>query len=219
MDLVSGQEHNAPGYSPGRHSKCHSGRGIACDEGQDRLDALSTDIHKNKSDYRTTTSRPVCVPPDSPTTGLCELETRSRSNGNRCLHSRLDTVLWICKPTMESGGQNLVSGQEPKGSTGTGSSSVEVPGMVPNLTGNAGSGTKRARLDSADSQSQQTRCNPTTSRMGYHSKTRTFQKELQRSSSHLGDRKRQNRMTPCLASGWAGVTKGVAIPFQEIYMK
>ena len=162
----------APGYSPGRHSKCHSGRGIACDEGQDRLDALSTDIHKNKSDYRTTTSRPVCVPPDSPTTGLCELETRSRSNGNRrCLHSRLDTVPWICKPTMESGGQNLVSGQEPKGSTGTGSSSVEVPGMVPNLTGNAGSGTdpvtKRARLDSADSQSQQTRCNPTTSRMGY----------------------------------------------------
>ena len=171
MDLVSGQEHNAPGYSPGRHSKCHSGRGIACDEGQDRLDALSTDIHKNKSDYRTTTSRPVCVPPDSPTTGLCELETRSRSNGNRCLHSRLDTVPWICKPNMESGGQNLVSGQEPKGSTGTGSSSVEVPGMVPNLTGNAGSGTnpvtKRARLDSADSQSQQTRCNPTTSRMGY----------------------------------------------------
>ena len=110
MDLVSGQEHNAPGYSPGRHSKCHSGRGIGCDEGQDRLDALSTDIHKNKSDYRTTTNRPVCVPPDSPTKGLCELETRSRSNGNRCLHPRLDTVPWICKPTMESGGQGLVSG-------------------------------------------------------------------------------------------------------------
>ena len=54
---------------------------------------------------------------------------------------------------------------------------------------------------------------------GIDSKTRTFQKELQRSSSHLGDRKRQNRMTPCLASGWAGVMKGVAIPFQEIYMK
>ena len=43
--------------------------------------------------------------------------------------------------------------------------------MVPNLTGNAGSGTtpasKYTRLDSTDSQSQQTRDNPDTSHVGY----------------------------------------------------
>ena len=169
--MVPRQEYNAPGYSPGRCSECHSRRRITCDERQVRLDALAQGFQQNQPDHGTTTSGPICISTDPPTAGLCELETRPRGNGNRCIHPRLDTVSWICKHTMEPGRQSSVSSQKPKGTIGTSNTSVEVSGMVPNLTGNAGSGTlpasKYTRLDSTDSQSQQTRDNPDTSHVGY----------------------------------------------------
>ena len=54
---------------------------------------------------------------------------------------------------------------------------------------------------------------------GIDSKARSFRRELQRSSLPHGGKKQQSHMTPCSASGSAGVTNGVVIPFQEIYTR
>ena len=51
---------------------------------------------------------------------------------------------------------------------------------------------------------------------GIDSEVRTFQRRLQSSSCHHGDKKHRNPMIPCLENGYAGVTKGIQIPFQEV---
>ena len=54
---------------------------------------------------------------------------------------------------------------------------------------------------------------------GVDSKAKRFRKKLQSSSLHHGDRKHQGHMTPYSTNGWAAVTKGVAILFQEISVR
>ena len=44
-------------------------------------------FHKNQQSNRTPLSGPVCISPDSPTTGLCELEARPQGNGSGCLYT------------------------------------------------------------------------------------------------------------------------------------
>ena len=115
---------------------------------------------------------PVClqINPPIPKLPVCELETRPRSYGNKCLHPRLDTVPRVCEPPMEFDQQGTISGQEPEGSSGTCDSNMEVPSMVPNPPGegstNAPHSPKHSNPDHANSLSQQARHNTTTSRMG-----------------------------------------------------
>ena len=49
------------------------------------------------------------------------------------------------------------------------------------------------------------------------SEAKNFQKTLQPYCLHHGDTKLPKVTTPCVASGLAGIVKGVQIPFQEIY--
>ena len=51
---------------------------------------------------------------------------------------------------------------------------------------------------------------------GLDSKAKGFQKRLLNSSLHHGGKKHQRRTTPYSINGWAGVTNGIAIPFQVI---
>jgi hypothetical protein len=48
---------------------------------------------------------------------------------------------------------------------------------------------------------------------GIDSEARTFQRMLQNSSLHHGGQKHRSHMTPCLENGYAGVTRGIQIPF------
>ena len=171
MAMVPRQEHFTPCHPPSWCAECHSGRGVPCDERPDRLDALSSDIQDDQPIHRATTSRPVCIPPDSPTQRLCELETRPRGNGDRRLFSRLECTPGVCKSTMESGRQSSNTGQEPESPVSVSSTSVEITGVVSNTARNVDPGTppaaKQARFDPTDSQSQQARHNASTGRLGY----------------------------------------------------
>ena len=169
--VVPGEEYKSTGHPLSGHPELHSRRGVPGDEGQDRLDALSTCVQQDMSADRPTTSGSLCVTPDQPAEQLRQLETRSGSSGNRRLFPRLDTVPGVCKPTMELGGKGPVSCQEPEGRCGVSSTGVEITSMVPHATGNVGSTTtpltRQTKPNPADSQSQQARHNPHTSRMGY----------------------------------------------------
>ena len=48
---------------------------------------------------------------------------------------------------------------------------------------------------------------------GIDSEARTFQRMLQNSSLHHGGQKHRSHMTPCLENGYAGVTRGIQVPF------
>lgn len=54
---------------------------------------------------------------------------------------------------------------------------------------------------------------------GVDSKAKGFRTKLHHSSSPHGGKKQPSHMTPCSENGSAGVTNGVVIPFQEIYMR
>ena len=46
----------------------------------------------------------------------------------------------------------------------------------------------------------------------------TFQSQLRSSSSHLGEAKHLEPMTPTFKSGYADVLNGVVIPFQDPFL-
>ncbi len=74
--LVPRQEHN-----PASHSPAGVLNGTADEESrvlearQDRLEALSTDLQEDRPTNWATTGGPVCVTPDLPASGLCELKS------------------------------------------------------------------------------------------------------------------------------------------------
>ena len=168
VDVVPEQEYQPAGNTSSRDKKHHSGRGISCDEGQVRLDALSQGLQQDQSGDGTTTSGPVCISADTSATRFCELETRSRGDCNRCLHIGLEAISGVCKPTLELGGQSTVTGQ---GAEGTTSPCMEVSDIVPNPPGDGNPGTpsvtSQSRIDPADPQGQQTGHQSNISRMGY----------------------------------------------------
>ena len=169
--VVPRQEHNTAGNPPRWDPEPHSRRRVTCDEGQVRLDAVSEDIQQNQPKSRTTTGGSVCLSSDPPAQELCELETRSRGHGNRCLHTGLDKVQRLCQSSLESGEQSPDTCQEPESEGDINCTSLEISTLVPCTPRNASPGTSssasQSNPDHTDSQSQQTRHSTTTSRVDY----------------------------------------------------
>ena len=91
---------------------------------------------------------------DTSATRFCELETRSRGDGNRCLHIGLEAIWGVCKPTLELGGQSTVTGQGAEGTPSPSGPCMEVSN--PPGDGNPGtpSVTSQSRIDPAEPQGQ-----------------------------------------------------------------
>lgn len=156
---------------------------------------------------------------------IMSLDTRSRGNGNGCLHPQLDKVPRICKPRLKSGGKNANADKAAESTPSSSGTCLEVPSMVPTLLGMltheslllpnlSGLIQPTHRVSKPDMQ-----CNPSTSCMGYLKDRFQDQKVSEEASKLLLTSWRQiqrRRMTPCLTSGWVGVTNGIAIPFQVI---
>ena len=73
----------------------------------------------------------VCIPPNTSASTLFQLEIRSSSKSNRCLHSRLKSVLGVCKSPMVSpltySGKDSVEESQ----SGLGGANVENTAIVP----------------------------------------------------------------------------------------
>ena len=101
LAVVHGEGHLCTSTTSGREAERYSRRGILGDEGQVRLDALPKSLSDHQSQTGSPRSGPVCIDIINPTTGLCELETRSGGNGHGCIHSRLVGPEGLCQPTLE----------------------------------------------------------------------------------------------------------------------
>lgn len=102
---------------------------------QIRMETQSIAVSKNLLTSEATLSRSVCQQAVSPTPKLCQLEARSIGNG--CLHSGLEQHLreTICQSPMALGRHSPISSFQPESAgTGSGSTSLESPVMVPNVT-------------------------------------------------------------------------------------
>lgn len=73
-------------------------RRIQGDEGQNGMDAVSTDDQPNPG---TPPGRSVCIQTNHPAPVLCELETGPRCDGMLCLQSGLINARGLCEPSLE----------------------------------------------------------------------------------------------------------------------
>ena len=97
-----------------------------------RMEAPQGDLQGNLYSAGTVQSRPICNSTESPSRPICELETRSRSNGNQCLSPQLERPRRLCLSSL------LTDRQVPSARTehnyASGSSMVE-PKLVSDAPG------------------------------------------------------------------------------------
>ena len=91
MVVVPG-EYNTTSEPPSGCPQLHSRRRVACDARQIRLFAMPKGIQQDQYQNRATPSGLICLSADPPAQQLCQLETRSRGHGHRCLQLGLDTI-------------------------------------------------------------------------------------------------------------------------------
>ena len=78
---------------------------------------------------------PVCFSAQCSAEAVCELETRSPCNGNRCPTNFMERVDGVCLPTFLSDRQMPEEGQGRQGVASVGSPNMEVSTMVPSPAG------------------------------------------------------------------------------------
>ena len=165
------RKHHPPSLTPCRQDECESRRGIAVYEGQIGLDAVSKSLSSNQQQIWSNGCRSVCFTPDKSTSKVCELASRSSSNGCGCLFSELEDIHRICQSAVELSGQNSVTSQATTGSISSCGTCMAKPTVVPNSVGDAGSRTTPLttieQSDSTDSPHQQSGNKTTTSRVDY----------------------------------------------------
>jgi len=84
---------------------------------------------------RTFVAEPVCVSTHNSPTSVLQLVPRSRSGGNRCLHSELGSEQGVCQPTMVLNQPLFTPSVPTAGKDCDGNTLVEHSGLV---SGNPG---------------------------------------------------------------------------------
>ena len=138
LGLVSGsQNHSDSGASAGvRQSDSRSG--VTISAGSVRLDAESFSVPSYPTTTRTFGARPVCVSTHNSPTSVLQLAPRSRSGGNRCLHSGLGSEQGVCQPTMVLNQPLFTPSVSTAGKDCDGNALVEHSGLVSSNPGYVG---------------------------------------------------------------------------------
>ena len=121
------------GAPPG-HPEHDSRRRVSSDEGSVRLDVGPTDIPTDTEEMGSTRSGHVCLETNCPAGQILQLETRPRGRSHGCVQPRLDQHPGegLCQPPMESLGQSPEQNTTAESHTGSDSTSLEEPALVPN---------------------------------------------------------------------------------------
>ena len=96
LELEFGQENFPVSRTPSRHPECGCRPGITKETGQLRMEAGPIDISTNHANSRSLSGGSLCFQNISSTSKIYELETRPRSNSNRCSESALDKHRRVC---------------------------------------------------------------------------------------------------------------------------
>ena len=138
MAMVHGEEHPPQGPAPGRCTEHHSRRRIEVHEGPVRLDAVPESVSQDQLEAGTSGGGPVCEQADTPAPDICQLETRSNGEINRCIHDGLGQPQSVRQPSMEPDRQGPGPDAPPAGGSNPSGPSLEGTGLVPSTAGDAG---------------------------------------------------------------------------------
>ena len=135
MDVVPGKEHSLNSSASPRGVKPHSRCGVSDISGSVRLEAEPIHLSEDKSPLRSNRHRSICLQANNTVCSLFQLAARSLCTGNRCISSRLVSNQGLCKPSMGTHWQGIVSGPNPKSLSRPCSSNMEIPTLVPCVAG------------------------------------------------------------------------------------
>ena len=95
-------KHYSPSRAPSWPTELSSRPRVQDSEGPLRLEVEAISIPLNPGNNGPSGSGPVCITPDEAASLLLQLETRSRSRGNRYLYAELGNLSGICQSSMVS---------------------------------------------------------------------------------------------------------------------
>ncbi|XP_065904039.1 uncharacterized protein [Dysidea avara] len=168
VDVVPGEEHTHHSPTPPRVPEHHCGCRITVTDRQDRLEAVPSAVPPNTANIWPTGSGPLCNPLVCSVPSLLQLAARSVCRSNRCISPSMDPHQGICQSTLESGGQSTCPSTVSTSQPGVGSTSVEIPTMVPHTTIHVGGLPQTDNIRNRNNgQQRQLTDAPTTSRMAH----------------------------------------------------
>ena len=133
VDLVHGEEHICGGRPHSWGGKHDSRRRITGTKGSLGLKTESETGQNGSAEVRSSGDRPVCIQDLHTASTFLQLKTRSGSGGHRCIQPALEGEQ-LCRPPMGGTSTCSVTRKDTGGQSGSHSTSLEVPSMVPNST-------------------------------------------------------------------------------------
>ena len=173
MALVYEEGHHPSSRASTRNPQYYSGRGIAGDEGQDRLDAEPRPVCQDLEEIWPTRGGHVCLTADNSTQQVLQLETRPGSGSSECFCPGLGTPQRdrLCQPTVVADQQSSNTGTGSENLHHTGGTSMEITAVVPQAAGHADrllpEDSDGGRRDLSNGSQQHASREPTTSCLEY----------------------------------------------------
>ena len=138
VDVVPGEEHTHHSPTPPGDPEYRRRRRVTVTDRQDGLETVTKYIPQDTANIWSTGSGSLCDPPVCSVPTLLQLAARSICRSNRCISPGVDPHQGVCQSTLEPGRQNTCSGTDSQNQPSAGSTSVEIPAMVPNTATHAG---------------------------------------------------------------------------------
>ena len=129
------ERHLPSSTTPPRNPEHNSRHGIPCHGRQVRLDVEPKNLPEDSIRMGPPGSGPACIQTNITTDKLCQLETRPRGNSAGCIHTRLVPMEEVlCKSSLEPNRQSASTSTTPEITSGAGSTSMEITGVVSHTT-------------------------------------------------------------------------------------
>ena len=227
LELVHCEENHTHSRTPTWSPQYNSGPGVTFSPRPLRLDAQSRNISENPGNDGATEGRPVCLSPDQTTSSILQLESRSGSLGDGCIHAGLVTTAGLCQSTMVFNPSLSLQGKNTISTSSVDHSLLEDSILVSNCAGTPGglpsNSTNAARSGDAANRpgvSNEAGSAPT-DRLAYLRQCYSSQGFSSEASSLMLASWRLETiptptMVPPLLNGLAGVTSGVEIPLRDL---
>ena len=138
VDLVRFQEHHTHCRTPPGSPQHDSRSRITDTSGSLRLDAEPECISENKGGDGAPGGGLICFETNQATTPILQLESRSRSSSDGCLHAGLVTTPGLCQSTLVLDPSVPLQGENAIGASSVNNSLVENPVVVSNSAGAPG---------------------------------------------------------------------------------
>ena len=136
--MVPGEKHTHHSSTPPWNSEHYRRCRITVVDRQDRLEAVSLNIPQNTGNLWSAGNGPLCDLFVCPVPTLLQLAARSICRSNRCISPSVDPHQGVYQSTLESGRQNTHSCTDSTSQHSAGSTSVEIPTVIPHTSTNVG---------------------------------------------------------------------------------